>query len=243
LFVAGFGHVENGKHDGRTTAGQTHADGEFHPDNIDGYLYPGINSGMKNDSSDTGHAEAEYVVFEGTKLLVRGSLLEAALAVYRAEHRRNAGPVVALDALTSEPAEPDTRGGEDAIHARYTAKAAPDEGKNARGRPKLGVAAREVTLLPRHWEWLEKNPAGASAKLRVLVEEAMRRSSAKDRRNAALESVERFANAVSGNLENAEEVSRALYAGKPDIMEKLTAHWPTDVRSHYLELARKTRPE
>jgi hypothetical protein len=198
---------------------------------------------MKNDSPDTGYVAAEYVVFEGTKLLARGNLLEAALAVYHAERRHDAGPVVALDALTSEPAEPDTRGGEDGIRARYAAKTDPEEAKTARGRPKLGVAAREVTLLPRHWEWLEKNPSGASAKLRALVEEAMRRSSAKDRRNAALESVERFANAVSGNLENAEEVSRALYAGKPDAVEQLTARWPADVRSHYLELARKTLPE
>src|ERR1044072_1961821 len=51
----------------------------------------------------------------------------------------------------------------------------------ARGRPALGVEAKEVTLLPRHWEWLAQQRGGASATLRKLVEEALRKGrTAKD---------------------------------------------------------------
>ena len=43
-----------------------------------------------------------------------------------------------------------------------------------RGRPKLGVISKEVTLLPRQWEWLASQRGGASATLRRLVDEAKR---------------------------------------------------------------------
>jgi uncharacterized protein len=182
----------------------------------------------------------EYVVFEGHKRIARGGMLETALAVYRAYKNKESGPVVALDATTCELAEPDLRGGEDGIRARYadvsTSAATP---KPQRGRPKLGVTAREVTLLPRHWEWLENNPAGASAKLRTLVETAMRASIDKDRKQRAVAVVERFTNALAGDLPGAEEVSRAFYAGRINDVITLTAGWPKDVRDYYRELVRR----
>lgn len=96
------------------------------------------------------------------------------------------------------------------------------------GRPKLGVVAREVTLLPRHWDWLATQPGGASVALRRLVEEASRNPKAqlRQKRDAAY----RFATALVGNAPGYEEAIRALYAGQA---EEFAAHieaWPRDVR-------------
>ena len=97
------------------------------------------------------------------------------------------------------------------------------------GRPKLGVTAREVTLLPRHWDWLATQPGGASVALRKLVEEASRNPKAqqRSRRDAAY----RFATTVVGDAPGYEEAIRALYAGQ---REDFVAHieaWPADVRA------------
>ncbi len=96
------------------------------------------------------------------------------------------------------------------------------------GRPKLGVTAREVTLLPRHWDWLATQPGGASVALRKLVEEASRNPRAQQR--ARRDAIYRFATAIVGNAPGYEEAMRALYAGQA---EEFAAHieaWPEDVR-------------
>src|ERR1700679_3549712 len=67
----------------------------------------------------------------------------------------------------------------------------PTEDAPKPGRPKLGVTAREVTLLPRHWDWLATQPGGASIALRRLVEDA--RSNPKMLMRSARDSVYRFA--------------------------------------------------
>ena len=96
------------------------------------------------------------------------------------------------------------------------------------GRPKLGVAAREVTLLPRHWDWLATQPGGASVALRKLVEEASRKPEAcqRARRDAAY----RFATALVGNAPGYEEAIRALYAGQQEDFAAHIEGWPADVR-------------
>src|SRR5450432_1642003 len=96
------------------------------------------------------------------------------------------------------------------------------------GRPKLGVTPREVTLLPRHWDWLATQPGGASVALRKLVEEASR--SPKARQRALRDAAYRFATVLVGNAPGYEEAIRALYAGQ---REEFAAHieaWPVDVR-------------
>ncbi|MBT8146797.1 MAG: DUF2239 family protein [Gammaproteobacteria bacterium] len=111
------------------------------------------------------------------------------------------------------------------------------EPKRGRGRPKLGVVSREVTLLPRHWEWLSKQPGGASVALRRLVEEARSKSGEQDRQRAAQNSAYQFMTVVAGNEEGYEEAIRSLYAGD---LEKLLAtikKWPTDVARHTASLA------
>ena len=105
------------------------------------------------------------------------------------------------------------------------------------GRPKLGVVAREVTLLPRHWDWLAAQPGGASVALRKLVEEARKVAGGNDRRRVAQESAYRFMQAMAGDLPGYEDATRALFAGDVGRFEEQTAHWPEDIREHASLLA------
>jgi hypothetical protein len=105
------------------------------------------------------------------------------------------------------------------------------------GRPKLGVVAREVTLLPRHWEWLARQTGGASVALRKLVEEARRTGEVGHRVRQAQEAAYRFMSVMAGNRPNYEEAIRALFAGEASRFEKLIAEWPADVRRHAARLA------
>lgn len=105
------------------------------------------------------------------------------------------------------------------------------------GRPKLGVVAREITLLPRHWEWLATQPGGASVALRKLVEHAQRDNKAQDEQRQARETAYRFMSALAGDEAGFEEASRALFAGqRPAFLTQVQA-WPADVREHVLRLA------
>jgi hypothetical protein len=109
------------------------------------------------------------------------------------------------------------------------------------GRPRLGVVAREVTLLPRHWEWLATQPGGASVALRRLVEEARRTSASADRARASRDAAYRVMHALGGDLPDFEEASRALFAGDRDRFRLHTAAWPLDVSAHVDRLAFDTR--
>ena len=105
------------------------------------------------------------------------------------------------------------------------------------GRPKLGVVAREITLLPRHWDWLAAQPGGASVALRKLVEEARKVSSGDDRRRAAQEATFRFMQAMAGDAPGFEDAARALFAGDVARFEEQVARWADDVRDHATWLA------
>ncbi|SKB01722.1 hypothetical protein SAMN02745166_03444 [Prosthecobacter debontii] len=107
------------------------------------------------------------------------------------------------------------------------------------GRPKLGVTAREVTLLPRHWAWLNEQPGGASVTLRKLVEEAKRASHTRDQVRRAEEATYRFMAAMGGNLPHFEAASRALFAHQRPALEQALADWPVDIRDYTLQLAAK----
>ncbi|MBV8158473.1 MAG: DUF2239 family protein, partial [Dyella sp.] len=134
----------------------------------------------------------------------------------------------------------DFRGTDDEVLARLpvSAQAEPAVARGP-GRPKLGVVAREVTLLPRHWDWLAAQPGGASATLRRLVEDARRASSGQDRRREASEAVDRFMLAMTGNLPDYEEASRAFWRRESERFIQLTEAWPADVREHVRLLAER----
>jgi hypothetical protein len=106
-----------------------------------------------------------------------------------------------------------------------------------RGRPRLGVIAKEVTLLPQHWDWLNLQPGGASVALRKLVDEARRTSGDRDRVRAAQEAAYRFMSAAAGNLPGFEEATRALFAYDRRKFAQLIANWPEDVRDFAVRLA------
>jgi hypothetical protein len=145
-------------------------------------------------------------------------------------------PIV-IDDATGRQIDFDMRGSVDDVVSRLVRKAAASAGAEprGRGRPKLGVVSREVTLLPRHWEWLEQQIGGASGTLRRLVDDA--RATGKGRQRQAQVVTDRFMAVFGGNLPNYEEASRALYAGEGDQFRALIVKWPQDIRFHALRLS------
>jgi uncharacterized protein len=178
-----------------------------------------------------------FTAFDGPRRLVSGPLSEVALAVKREEQRASKRIAIFSDA-TGRAIDLDLRGSDDEIVARLppdpALEAAPPRG---RGRPKLGVVAREVTLLPRQWEWLNIQPGGASVSLRKLVEAARRANSDTERSRAARDAAYHFMSAMAGDLPNFEEASRALFADDRRRFTSLIAAWPGDIRDHIVRLA------
>lgn len=180
------------------------------------------------------------IAFDGERRLAVGSTDRVVRAAKRAVDAGIAGPLQVFDAHSSRPVELDLRGSEAEMMARLgDASEAPVA--RGPGRPRLGVTAREVTLLPRHWDWLSREPGGASATLRRLVEQAMRGDGAGARAHVreAGESVDRFMLAMAGDRPGYEEASRAFWRGNRAEFERLTEHWPADVRDHLHALARR----
>lgn len=175
--------------------------------------------------------------FAGERRLAAGAPAEVAVAVRRAQDAGEAAPILVFDDATGQPVDLDLRGGEAEIAARITA---PEEPRG-RGRPRLGVTAREVTLLPRHWDWLAAQPGGASVALRRLVEAARRDPAAQ--RAAARDAAYRFMAAMAGDRPGFEEASRALFAGDRPRLEAETAAWPADIRAHVLALLDRCDPD
>lgn len=112
------------------------------------------------------------------------------------------------------------------------------------GRPRLGVRGREVTLLPRHWEWLERQPRGASATIRRLVELEMRRDPEGERARDARDATSRVLTELAGDRPGYEEASRALYAGDEARFQARVGAWPADVAAYVTRMAAPwfTRP-
>ena len=145
--------------------------------------------------------------------------------------------ILLFDLESSRPVEIDFRGSVADVTTRLKNSLSSEPAPRGPGRPKLGVVAREVTLLPRHWEWLAAQPGGASVTLRKLIEDARRKTAAKDEARERQESVHRFLSAIAGNKPHYADVLRALYANDGARFHALIADWPTDVRRHLERLA------
>lgn len=190
--------------------------------------------------------------FQGHEILYSGPLLDVALAVKRARAADTATQILVFSDATGRVVDLDLRG-TDAEIAQRLSKPTPSrpgrfrpladdasaggEKSKGRGRPKLGVVSREVTLLPRHWDWLAGQKGGASATLRRLVDEARRNPSPEARQRAAREATYTVLQAIAGDLPVYEEAIRALFAGDRMEFERQMTDWPNDIRTYALKLA------
>jgi hypothetical protein len=179
---------------------------------------------------------AGYAVFKGEKQVFHGARLEAALAAQALAGEPNGALVLIFDS-EGRQVDFDLRGEPADLIARLSPADQTAEEPRGRGRPKLGVTAREVTLLPRHWDWLAAQPGGASVALRKLVEAARRTAEAPDRRRRSREVAYRFASVMAGDRPGFEEATRALFAGDAGAFEARISTWPSDVATHLRHLA------
>jgi len=188
-----------------------------------------------------------YIAFDDDHRIASGDLRQIARAAKATLDRRADASVLIFDCHSSCPVDLDFRGTVDDVLARLPAAdgatpaasdAAPELAPNrGPGRPKLGVVAREITLLPRHWEWLARQPGGASVAIRKLVEDARRNGERKDRIRAGQEAAYRFMSAMAGNRPHFEDAVRALFTPDPARFNILIGEWPADVRDHAARLA------
>jgi uncharacterized protein len=177
-----------------------------------------------------------YTAFTGARRLASGPLADVAAAA--ALVREGAAALLVFDDVTGSQVDLDLRGGEEQVRARYRGETAPaSAAPRGRGRPRLGVVAREVTLLPDHWEWLASQPGGASVVLRRLVQEARRTGSARERMRRAQERSYKVMVALAGDRPGFEEAARSLFRADQDAFRGHTARWPADIREHLLRLA------
>jgi hypothetical protein len=184
-----------------------------------------------------------FSAFAGVRLLASGSLAEVAIAAKMAGAGAVAEPVLIFDDATGRAIDLDLRGSHRDIVGRLPQTPASEPTAElsteprGRGRPKLGVVAREVTLLPRHWDWLGTQPGGASVALRKLVDAARRASGDRDRQRAARDAAYHFMSAMAGDRPGFEEASRALFADDRRRFEELIGGWPADIRDHITRIA------
>ncbi|AKC70697.1 DUF2239 family protein [Pandoraea oxalativorans] len=191
-----------------------------------------------------------YTVFRDKRRIASGSLADAAIAYQQAMLADPHASVLIFDNLTGDTRDVDARGSAADIRARYPAAVAdspdspvgadsasePADAPKGRGRPKLGVVAREVTLLPRHWDWLSEQRGGASVALRKLIDEARRANAERDMQRRAQERSYSFMSTMAGDLAHFEEASRALFANDLDALAQRIVEWPEDVRTHLMRL-------
>lgn len=192
-----------------------------------------------------------YTVFDGYRRIASGSLHAVASVIKQITENKADSSILIFDDATGRSIDINLHGSEQAVLERLTPPVESESGSESapsntesevdkqrgRGRPKLGVVPREVTLLPRHWEWLATQPGGASVALRKLVEEARRANADKDKIRKAQERAYRFMSALTGDLPGFEEASRALFANDRLLLTQHIASWTDDVRDYLLWLA------
>ncbi|WP_026298548.1 DUF2239 family protein [Deinococcus aquatilis] len=178
-----------------------------------------------------------YTAFDGTHHLLTGTLREVLTHLKTQEESLDGGsPVLIFEAHSGRQVDFNLRGTLSEVLEREAplpvaaAKAGP-------GRPKLGIVSREISLLPRHWAWLEQQRGGASATLRRLVDEARKENPGQEQIQQAQTATDRFLGVMAGNLPHFEAASRALYARDRAAFSQHIAQWPGDIRAYALQLA------
>lgn len=189
-------------------------------------------------------AHHRHTAFVGHRRLATGALDQVAVAVNRALAADPEAGVLVFSDETGRQVDLDVRGTPSDVLARYapprgeaSPEALAEAAPRGRGRPRLGVVAREVTLLPEHWEWLAGQPGGSSVALRKLVHQAKRAAVERDGKSKVQARVYAFMAAAAGDLPGFEEAARALFADDRPKLAGVTARWPADVREHVARLA------
>ena len=188
------------------------------------------------------YLEAHCAAFAESRCIASGLVSEVVVAVARHLREDPASGVLIFDDATGQQVDFDLRGSDDDIIARlakhpfYGASSPASKPRTGPGRPKLGVVSREISLLPRHWTWLEAQPNGASAALRRLIDDKRKQSEASERGRNARNAAARFITAVAGDRPGFEEATRALFAEDDKRLRSLTQKWPRDIRDHLARL-------
>jgi uncharacterized protein len=174
----------------------------------------------------TSEFPAGLVLFQGARKIAQGPLGDVQAKALAARRTAPEAPLLAFDLATGRLTDLEGR-----VEAAAAAapEPAPEPEPARRGRPKLGVVAREVTLLPRHWDWLAQQPGGASVTLRKLVEQARKTHAGADEQRRRRDAAYRFMSAMAGDAPGFEEASRALFAGDRGRLSSLMAPWPADI--------------
>lgn len=178
--------------------------------------------------------DATYLAFAGTRRIAAGTLREVLPALKQRFDADRTDPVLVFEVGSGRQVDFDLRGSLDEVLER---EAGPQ--RRGPGRPRLGVTSREVSLLPRHWEWLEQQPSGISGALRRLVEQAIKERPGKERARRIRAALAGFLSSMAGDRPGYEEATRALFAGDTARFEALVQRWPRDVREHAVEQARQ----
>jgi hypothetical protein len=186
-----------------------------------------------------------FTCFAGQQLIASGDVKLMLLRAKEYLDRGGRESILIFDDLTGAQTEFDFSGTPEQVLAKAAAdpelvtKFAPGTLPPRPGRPKLGVVSKEVSLLPRHWEWLERQPSGASATLRRLAEAASKGGRTQELARRAREAASKFMWVMAGNLVNFEEASRALYAKDSARLHAFMKAWPQDIRAHAERLVRE----
>jgi hypothetical protein len=177
-----------------------------------------------------------FVCFAGFRRIAEGSLIEVSKAARTWLHAYPTETTLTFDRHSGAVVDLNLSGSQADLAARYSKQIVVSA---KRGRPKLGVVAREVTLLPRHWDWLGQQSGGASVTLRRLVDAARKERSGAEFEREAIAAAYKFMSAIGGDMPLFEDASRALFAKQFEKLDKCLTGWPTDIRN---EVARWLEP-
>jgi len=179
-----------------------------------------------------------YTAFAGPRMILQGRLADVAIAVKAELAKGSPDAILTFDDASGRVIDLDLRGDDAEIIKRMKQHEPVSPTPRGRGRPRLGVTAREVTLLPRQWEWLAAQPGGASQALRRLVDQARRADGGQSEARAARDRAYRFLSVIAGDMPGFEDAARALFAGDLALFAARIAPWPADIGRHALALAR-----
>lgn len=182
-----------------------------------------------------------FTAFDGHSRIAHGDVKSVVLKMKaRLTEQPNCSMLV-FDDSSGQQVDFDLSGSSDDVLGRLATHPAlavsqQSAGRTGPGRPKLGVVSREISLLPRHWEWLEQQPQGASAAIRRLIDDTRKREPDAERLRLARDAASKFMWSMAGNFEGFEEASRALFSGDRNALQRNIESWPKDVREHLLHM-------